>query len=74
MKEDINKYIFQKKYDNFYLFTEFDIIFNEEFTEKLNTFYEKTKGENLCIEIEVPFLLTRYFYKKAFHLWNCLQK
>lgn len=48
------KYVFQKSYDNFYLFTEFDVIFNDEFTEKLNVFYTKINGENLSIKIDVP--------------------
>ncbi len=44
--------IFDEMYDNFYLFTEFDIIFNEEFYEKLLFFIQKIGSKRLLFKLE----------------------
>lgn len=54
MSKELPHYIFKKNYDNFYLLTEFDIIFNEKFTKNLNTFCKKIGSEKLSIKLEVP--------------------
>ena len=41
MKNELPKYIFNKKYDKFYLLTEYDIVFNHDFTLKFNNFLAK---------------------------------
>lgn len=54
MDKELPEYIFKKNYDSFYLLTEFDIVFNKKFTEKLNVFSKKTDSKKLSINLEVP--------------------
>ena len=52
MKKELPNQVFYKKYDNFYLFTEFDIIFNDSFYEKLIFFIKKIKSNKLYFKLE----------------------
>lgn len=54
MKKELPYYVFDKKYEYFYLYTEFDILFNKEFTKKLEKFSQKIGVGNLSIDLEVP--------------------
>ncbi|TPG38202.1 hypothetical protein [Flavobacterium pectinovorum] len=54
MIKELPDYIFNKNYDNFYLLTEYDIIFNEKFTKNLNIFCKRLNSEKLLIKLEVP--------------------
>jgi hypothetical protein len=52
MKKELPDMIFDEIYDNFYLFTEFDIIFNEEFYKKLLFFIKKIGNKRLLFKSE----------------------
>jgi hypothetical protein len=54
MKRDLPNYVFEKKYDNFYLLTEFDVIFNDEFTKKIDLLLKKIGTNEIIIELEIP--------------------
>jgi hypothetical protein len=54
MNKELPEYIFKKNYDSFYLLTEFDIVFNKKFTEKLNIFCKKIGSAKLSINLDVP--------------------
>jgi len=54
MNKELPEYIFKKNYDSFYLLTEFDIVFNQNFTEKLNIFCNKIDSKKLSIKLEIP--------------------
>ena len=53
MKNQLPEYVFEKKFDKYYLQTEFDIIFNEFFSRKLNTFLEHINYKNLSIKLDI---------------------
>ncbi|WP_323028509.1 hypothetical protein [Gelidibacter japonicus] len=61
----IPDYVFKNKYENHFLLTEFDIIFNEEFTHNLNIFFKKLGSKKMLIKLEVPIeydaLISSYF-------------
>lgn len=54
MLKELPNYVFNKSYDCFYLLTEFDIIFNTEFTKKIHILLKKNGSDNLSIDLEVP--------------------
>lgn len=53
MKNELPKYIFKKKYDKFYLLTEYDIVFNHDFTLKFNNFLKTIGYKELTIELDI---------------------
>lgn len=51
MEKDLPKMVFNKFYENFYLYTEFDIIFNDKFYENLTLLIEKLDCERLIFRV-----------------------
>lgn len=52
MINQLPNFIFKKAYDNYFLFTEFDIIFNENFYDRLIKFLNNIKSNKLFFELE----------------------
>ncbi len=52
MEKELPNQVFDKQYDNFYLFTELDVIFNNNFYEKLIFFMEKINSNKMFFKIE----------------------
>jgi hypothetical protein len=66
MIKELPNQVFSKEYDNFYLFTEFDIIFNEIFYEKLNLFMSEIDCNKLLIRIDEMSLNNLPTFNKSF--------
>ena len=52
--KELPEYVFKKKYDFFYLLTEYDIIFNQSFTNKILNFLNEINTTEVIINLQVP--------------------
>lgn len=52
MIKKLPNYIFEKQYDNYFLLTELDIIFNYQFYYDFIEFFNESGNENLIFELE----------------------
>lgn len=51
-KIEIPNLVFTKNYDFYFLYCEFDVVFNEEFYENFNVFFKSTGSDRLIIRLE----------------------
>lgn len=54
MYKELPEYVFNKKYDFFYLLTEYDIIFNQSFTNKMLNLLNEINTTEVIINLQVP--------------------
>lgn len=69
-KKEIPNFVFKRDYDYYYLYTELDIIFNEQFYENFNTFIREVLTESLIIRLDDISKFPNFINFKLEHLFT----
>lgn len=70
MKKHLPNYVFKKKYDFFYIFSDSEVILNDFFSKKLEFFLNENKSGEIIFEIELPFQQESFPSKKVIRIKN----
>lgn len=70
MKNELPDFVLKKKYDYYYLFSDSEITYRKEFSDKLNSFIELSDSKYANIELIVPPQTEYLINKKNFIIPN----
>jgi hypothetical protein len=70
MIKEIPEFVHKKRYSNFYLFSDSEIILNKGFSERIRLFSKKVNGNNLIIELKLNEELSSFIHDKVITIPN----
>lgn len=69
-KKEIPNFVFTREYDYYFLFTEFDIVFNEEFYKSFYLFLKKLRSDKLTIRLDDLSISQEFYDIKKEYIYN----